>query len=117
MSSPLDLCLGVCLPRGVFPTPHDGRWPEFTRALLFASLFFCMICTSCAAVGSGPAPAPPPPVTVTVMPSSAQSYQGDKVQFSAKVENASSSAVYWQVNGTTGGNTMVGMIDSTGLYV
>ena len=32
------------------------------------------------------------------------------------VENAASTAVNWQVNGTAGGNATVGLIDSTGLY-
>ena len=38
------------------------------------------------------------------------------MQFDAVVKNASSSAVNWQVNLTTGGNPMVGTIDPTGLY-
>lgn len=38
------------------------------------------------------------------------------MQFNAVVENASSSAVIWQVNGTTSGNSDMGTIDSTGLY-
>ena len=72
------------------------------RMLLIASLLLCVICTSCGAVGSGPAP--PPPVTVTVTPNSAQPFPGGNVQFNAVVENASSSAVNWQVNQTAGGN-------------
>jgi hypothetical protein len=116
MPSPLHLHLGECLPRGAFPTPRDGRLREFPRALLLVSLLFCMICTSCGAVGSGPAPAPPPLITITVTPSSAEVFQGDKKQFSVKVENGSSSGVNWQVNGTTGGGSTVGIIDSTGKY-
>ena len=71
-----------------------------------------MLCSACGAVGSGPAA----PVTVTVTPNSAQPYQGESVQFNATVQNASNPAVNWQVNQTTGGSPMVGMIDSTGSY-
>ncbi len=116
MPSPLDLYLAECPPCGMYPTLRDGRLREFPRMLLFTSLLLCVICTSCSAVSSGSSSAPPPPVTVTVTPSSAQPFQGGNVQFNAVVENASSSAVNWQVNGTTSGNPTVGTIDSTGLY-
>jgi hypothetical protein len=38
-------------------------------------------------------------------------------QFTATVNNLSSDAVTWQVNGTTGGSKKFGFISSTGLYV
>jgi len=38
-------------------------------------------------------------------------------QFVAAVNNLSSSAVTWQVNGTTGGSQQIGFISSSGLYV
>jgi hypothetical protein len=112
--SPLHLYPGECVPRGMFRAPRDGRLRESPRLLLFVCLLFCLICTSCGAVGSGPAP--PPPVTVTVMPNSAQPFPGGNVQFRAVVENGSSSAVNWQVNQTPGGNTTVGTISSSGYY-
>ena len=112
MPSRLDLHPGECLRRGVFPAPRQGRWRGFQRIFFFASLLFCVICTACGAVGYGP----PPPVTVNVTPNSAQPFQGEKLQFNATVQNASDSAVNWQVNQTAGGNPTVGMIDSTGLY-
>jgi hypothetical protein len=96
----------------VFPALRQGRWRGLHRVFFFASPLFCVICTSCGAVGYGP----PPPVTVNVTPNSAQPFQGEKLQFNATVQNASDPAVNWQVNQTTGGNPMVGMIDSTGLY-
>jgi hypothetical protein len=104
--------------RGAFSTPCGVRPREFPRLLIFVSLLLCVICTSCGAIASGPASssAPPPPVTVRVTSSSAQPFQGGSVQFKAVVDNASSSGVNWQVNGTTGGNPAAGMIDSTGLY-
>jgi hypothetical protein len=114
MPSPLHLYPGECLPRGAFPAPRDGRLREFSRILLIASSLLCLICTSCGAVGSGPAP--PAPVTVTVMPTSAQLFPGMNKQFNALVENASSSAVNWQLSQPSGGNTDVGTINSSGEY-
>lgn len=114
MPSPLNLCLGEPFLRGVSRTTRDGQSCEFRFPLLFTSLLLCVICTSCGAVGSDPPP--PAPVTVTVTPNSAQPYQGESVQFRAVVENASSTAVNWQVNGAAGGSPTAGMIDSTGLY-
>lgn len=116
MPSPLHLCPGECLPRGVFHAPRDGRLREFSRMLLIASFLLCLICTSCGAVGSGPAPAPPAPVTVTVTPNSAQLFPGMNKQFNALVENASSSAVSWQLSQPSGGNTDVGTITPSGDY-
>ena len=116
MPSPLHLCPGECLPHGAFPAPRDGRLQGLSRMLLIASFLLCLICTSCGAVGSGPAPPPPAPVTVTVMPSSAQLFPGMNKQFNALVENASSSAVNWQLSQPSGGNTNVGMITANGVY-
>jgi uncharacterized repeat protein (TIGR03803 family) len=58
----------------------------------------------------------PPPVTVTVSPASAQVPVNGVQQFVATVANTSNSAVTWNVNGLTGGNSTVGTISSTGLY-
>ena len=112
MPSPSQLHPAECHACGVFPTPRDGRLREFPRKFLFVSFLLCMICTSCGSVAYGP----PPPVTVTVMPNSAQPFPGGNVQFNAVVENASSSAVFWQVNQVPGGNQTVGTISSNGSY-
>jgi hypothetical protein len=98
--------------RGVFPTPREVLLREVHRIFHFVALLFCVICTSCGAVGSGP----PPQASVIVTPNSAQPFQGENVQFNASVQNASSPAVNWQVNQTTGGSPAVGIIDSNGLY-
>lgn len=117
MPSPLHPHLGECLSRGVSATPRDGRLREFPRLLLFAPLLLCMICTSCGAIGSGPAaPPPPPPATVTVTPNSAQLFPGGNMRFKALVENASSSAVNWQLSPASIGNGDVGTITSDGNY-
>jgi hypothetical protein len=56
-------------------------------------------------------------VTVTVTPVSAAVQTGRQQQFAATVNGASNQAVTWDVNGTVGGNSSAGFIDSvTGLY-
>lgn len=59
---------------------------------------------------------PPPPVTLTISPASASVSTSATLQFTATVANTSNTAVTWQVNGTTGGNSAVGTISSSGLY-
>ncbi len=112
MPSPLDLYFRVHPVRGILPAFRDGRRGKIPRMLLCASVLLCLTCTSCGLVSSSP----PPPATVSVTPNSAQPFPGGVVPFQALVENASSSAVNWQVNGTIGGNSTVGTIDSTGRY-
>lgn len=58
------------------------------------------------------------PVTVTVSPGTASVSAGGGTQaFTATVENASNTGVTWQVEGVTGGNSTVGSISTTGLYL
>lgn len=42
---------------------------------------------------------------------------GGSVQFQALVVNTTNQTVTWEVNGITGGNTTLGTIDTTGLYI
>ncbi len=116
MPSLLHLHFGKRLQRRSLPPPRAARSPEIYRQLPFACLILCAICSSCGVVSSGPIAPPPPPVVVTVSPNSAKPFPGDQVQFQAVVENASSSAVNWEVNGVAGGNSVAGLIDSAGLY-
>src|ERR1700747_3154324 len=51
---------------------------------------------------------PSPVITVSVSPGSSQISPGGNVQFVATVQNASNTAVNWQVNGLAGGNSSVG---------
>ena len=55
-------------------------------------------------------------VSVTISPTTATVLAGGTQQFTATVQNTSNTAVTWQVNGVTGGNTTVGTISSSGLY-
>ncbi len=61
--------------------------------------------------------APTAAVTVTVSPATASVKIRGTLQFTATVNNASNTAVTWKVNGIAGGNTTVGTISSSGLYV
>src|SRR5439155_12758361 len=58
----------------------------------------------------------PPPLAVSISPTSASIQAGQSQQFTATVQNANNTAVTWQVNGATGGNSTFGMISSSGLY-
>ena len=56
-------------------------------------------------------------VSVTVSPATAQVQVNAKQQFTATVQGNSNQAVTWDVNGTVGGNSALGFIDSiSGLY-
>jgi hypothetical protein len=114
VANPLGLRLGECLPRSVFPAPCDGRLRELSRTLLFVSFLFPLMCTACGAVGSGPTQAPAASIAVQANPP--QAFLGGTAQFSAIVQNASSSAVNWSIAKTTGTNLNMGTIDSKGLY-
>jgi hypothetical protein len=53
---------------------------------------------------------------VSVSPTVSTLYPGGSQQFTATVTNATDTSVIWQVNGTTGGNSTIGTVTSTGLY-
>jgi hypothetical protein len=56
------------------------------------------------------------PVSVTVSPKTPSVQVGLTQQFTATVANTSNTAVTWQVNNVTGGNSTVGTISAAGLY-
>ena len=55
-------------------------------------------------------------VSVTMSPKTASVQAGFTKQFTTTVANTSNTAVTWQVNNVTGGNSTVGTISATGLY-
>jgi hypothetical protein len=57
------------------------------------------------------------PVTVNVSPASASLIAGQQQRFAALVSNASNQNVTWSVDGVTSGNSEVGTISSSGVYV
>ncbi len=73
-----------------------------------------------AAVGSAVVtitnPAPPPPISVKISPASATVRISHRQQFTATVTNTSNTSVTWKVNGIAGGNSIIGTINSSGLY-
>src|ERR1700693_5519343 len=79
--SQLDLHCDERLPRGLFSADRVRRLRQFPHEPLWLSLLFCVICTSCGAVGT--APPAPSPVTVTVTANSPNAYQGETDQFTA----------------------------------
>jgi hypothetical protein len=58
----------------------------------------------------------PAAVSIASWPAAAAVRVGDTVQFSAVVQNGSSGAVIWTVDGVAGGNVKVGTITASGLY-
>ena len=80
---------------------------------LLTVLALLLISTLLACGGSSTPPAPP---SVAVSPATANVQEGGTQQFTASVTNTTSTAVTWQVNGVTGGNSTVGTITSSGLY-
>lgn len=58
----------------------------------------------------------PQTVSVTISPASASVQTGATRQFTATVTGSANTAVTWQVNGVTGGNSTNGTISSSGLY-
>jgi hypothetical protein len=93
---------------------------RFQVSFLPGVLALCVLCASCGAVVPSTNVSAPPPVpvsiTVAVSPASASTVPGGHVQFTATVNNAQSSAVDWQVGGSSAGATAVGTVDSTGMY-
>jgi hypothetical protein len=57
-----------------------------------------------------------PAVSATLSPTSASVRVGQTRQFTATLQNAASSVVYWSVESVYGGNASVGTISATGLY-
>jgi len=55
-------------------------------------------------------------VSVTMSPKTASVQAGFTKQFTAAVANTSNTAVTWQVNNVTGGNSTVGTVSASGLY-
>ena len=56
------------------------------------------------------------PVSVTVFPRGINVKVRRTAQFTATVQNTTTTAVVWKVNGITGGNATLGTISASGLY-
>jgi len=93
------------------------------RRYQIAGLFLMLVLAAFLVACGGGSSSSSPPV-VTVSPTSASLWpdvtgfptSAVTQQFSASVSNTTSQSVTWAVNGTTGGNSTVGTISSSGLY-
>jgi hypothetical protein len=74
-------------------------------------LLVCLALVSLLACGGGKKT-----VTISINPITATVFTTQNQQFVAIVNNASSSAVTWDVNGVVGGNSVYGTVNATGLY-
>jgi hypothetical protein len=81
-------------------------WLAFGMTLIFSGC------------GGGSTNTPPPPQSVAVSISSANGsvLLGNSQQFTASVTGSSNTSVAWSVEGVVGGNALVGIISSSGLY-
>src|SRR5437899_9065732 len=74
-------------------------------------------CFLSACSGAGRSNTAPPQISVTISPTSASVATGQTKQFTATVTGSSNTGVTWRVNGVTGGNSTVGTISTSGLYI
>jgi len=94
--------------RGVAVMNRKMSWA--LAGTLAAVLLVC----GCGGAGVG---TPPPVISVTVAPTSASVRAGSAQAFTATVTGTSNTAVTWQVNNVTGGNSTIGTIDASGNYL
>ena len=90
------------------------------RKLLHLSIVLLAIsvagCAGTARSTNPPPSLPPSSVSVVVSPPTANIRAGDTFPFSVAVSGTTNTAVSWSVNGTTGGTTTSGTIDTSGNY-
>lgn len=84
---------------------------------LFLSVFV-LVLISCGGSGGGGdgGSTPQPAIIVSISPSSATCPASGAQQFTVTVQNTTNTAVTWQVNNVTGGDSIVGTILTNGLY-
>ena len=86
------------------------------RTMLMAAASLAVSALTGCGGGSGPAVNFNLSPTIMVSPATANLQQGSRQQFFATVTNSVDDSVTWEVNGTIGGNTLVGTIDTNGVY-
>lgn len=98
---------------------HCGNATVLRWMPALAGLVLLQFSSGCGGGSASPAiSTPTPPVsTVAVSPTSPSMGVGANLQFSATISGNSSTAVNWQVNGSQGGSTSTGTIDTTGFYI
>ena len=90
------------------------HFPTFSmNRILFLIIAATLLWSSCGGKKSTP---PAVGVAITISPTSASVAGGATQQFTATVTGSTNTAVTWQVNSATGGDTINGTISTTGLY-
>lgn len=84
------------------------------RLLLPMLLLNILVWSGCG--GGGKSSTSSTAVTITISPTAATVQGGQTQQFTATLTNTTNMGVTWEVNGTAGGNAVVGTITTTGLY-
>ena len=82
----------------------------------FAFLFCAVLALSILGCAGHSTSAPPPSVSVSLDAATLSIQVSSTHQFTATVANSSNTAVTWQVNGVTGGDSTHGTISATGMY-
>ena len=99
-------------------TVKVGQESKRVRAATLASLLVVAACgillTSCTVVRNGSEVALP---VITLSPTTASVQAGAPLQFSATVVSLFSTTITWAVNNIPGGNSTLGTINSSGLYM
>jgi hypothetical protein len=98
---------------------HVIVWLSSRNSIQFAVCAVLLLaCFGCGG-GSQTVPGGPngnPAVSISIAPTTASVSVGATQAFVATVQNTTNSAVTWQVNGVTGGNSTTGTISTSGLF-
>jgi hypothetical protein len=87
-------------------------------SLCLGLLLILRFASGCAVTSSTGVSAPPvAAISVSVLPGTASIRTGASQTFTASVSGSTNQAVEWSVNGTVGGNVLLGTIDAAGKYV
>ena len=99
------------------------KWPRSRRfqnqpvlTVLATAALSSLFLSSCGGGGGSTSTTPPASVEISISPTTASVMVDGTKQFTATVSNTTNTAVNWSVNNTSGGNSMLGTVSSTGLY-
>jgi len=96
---------------------QNSRMSFFSPLCIKVGILLAIFSLPLACSGSGQHNGRNHKVSVSITPTSASLQTGQPEQFSVTVSGTSNTAVTWLVNATVGGNSTVGTVSSSGLYV
>lgn len=102
--------IGTISSTGLFTAPAGVPDPDTVTVTAVAH------CDQTASVSHSVTITPPPQIVVLISPTNQTVNINATLQFTATVQNTSDTAVIWQVNGVTGGNSTAGTISTGGLF-